>query len=178
MSVGEEKILVFDADVLIHFIQAGCFSDLKRIYPKNSKIVLQKVYDELQVYKESKTMLDSAIYTFKFLTLMQFPSDIAMMKEFAHLTSPLMDLGKGESACLSYCKFTQIVVVSSNLKDVKEYCKRQKLELLTTLDLVNWAHENALWTTENCNQVIQLMLKKGARFPCKTIQEYQLQKKN
>jgi hypothetical protein len=49
MSLSEEKILVFDADVLIHFMQAGCFSDLKRIYPNNSKVVLKKVYDEIKI---------------------------------------------------------------------------------------------------------------------------------
>lgn len=69
-----------------------------------------------------------------------------MMKEYAHLTSPLMDLGKGESACLSYCKFTENVVVSSNLKDVLNYCNRHKLAHLTTLDLVLWAFENSVWT--------------------------------
>ena len=42
MEIAEEKVLVFDADVLIHFMQAGCFSDLKRIYPNNKKVVLQK----------------------------------------------------------------------------------------------------------------------------------------
>lgn len=171
MSLSEEKILVFDADVLIHFMQAGCFSDLKRIYPDNTKVVLKKVYDEI-VFKDSKTMLDNAIYVFKFISLVDFPLDVAMMKEFAHLTSPLMDLGKGESACLSYCKFTENVVVSSNLKDVKEYCKRQNIELLTTLDLIKWAFEHQIWTEEECNHAIRLMIKKGARLPNTNIASY------
>jgi len=171
MSLSEEKILVFDADVLIHFMQAGCFSDLKRIYPNNSKVVLKKVYDEI-IYKDSKNMLDSAIYTFKYISLVDFPVDMAMMKEFAHLTSPLINLGKGESACLSYCKFTQNVVVSSNLKDVKEYCKRQSIELLTTLDLIKWAYENNLWLEQECDQVLQLMVKKGARLPFTSVKAF------
>lgn len=172
MVISEDKILVFDADVLIHFMQAGCFSDLKRIYPNNKKIVLQKVYEEVQVYKESKTMLDSAITVFKFLEIVNFPLSSDMMKEFAHLTSPIMNMGKGESACMSYCKFTDDVVVSSNLKDVGEYCKRHSIGLLSTMDLVLWALENKLWVEEDCDLFIKVVLKKGGRLPCKTISEY------
>lgn len=172
MDIESNKILVFDADVLIHFMQAGCFSDLKRIYPNNKKAVLQKVYDELQVYKDSKVMLDSAIHTFKFIELITFPISIEMMKEFAHLTSPLMNLGKGESACMSYCKFTQDVVVSSNLSDVSRYCALHEIKLLTTMDLIHWAWINQVYSEENCNDFIAVVLRKGSKLPCKTIQEY------
>lgn len=172
MEIAGEKVLVFDADVLIHFMQAGCFSDLKRIYPNNKKVVLQKVYDELQVYKESKVMLESAIHAFKFLSVANFPMNTEMMKEYAHLTSSMMNMGKGESACMSYCKFTKDVVVSSNLKDVGNYCKLHNINLLTTMDLVHWAFINKIYSEEECNEFIQLVLKKGGRLPCKTIQAY------
>jgi hypothetical protein len=178
MEIAADKILVFDADVLIHFMQAGCFSDLKRIYPENKKVVLQKVYDELQIFKDSKVMLDSAIETFKFLHLIHFPISTEMMKEFAHLTSHIMNMGKGESACMSYCKFTNDVVVSSNLKDVGEYCKRHSIGLITTMDLLHWAYTNSIYTEDNCNAFIKVVLKKGGRLPCQTIQEYITKKKN
>lgn len=177
MNIESDKILVFDADVLIHFMQAGCFSDLKRIYPNNKKAVLQKVYDELQVYKDSKVMLDSAIDTFKFLELINFPISPEMMKEFAHLTSSLMNLGKGESACMSYCKFTQDVVVSSNLSDVSRYCELHEIKLLTTMDLIHWALNNHVYSEENCNNFFALVQKKGGKLPFKTIQEYEISRK-
>lgn len=177
MAIPKDKILVFDADVLIHFMQAGCFSDLKRIYPDNKKVVLQKVYDELQVYSKSKTMLDSAIHSFKFIEIADFPLSAEMMNEFAHLTSPLMDMGKGESACMSYCRFTDDVIVSSNLRDVGEYCKRHTIELLTTMDLVSWALENSLWTEDDCNTFIKIVKKSGGRLPFDTVGEYMKRKK-
>ncbi len=177
MEISEEKILVFDADVLIHFIQGECFSDLRLIYPKNQKVVLQKVYEELQIHSKSKTMLDSAIHTFKFLKLINFPLNPEMMKEYAHLTSPLMDLGKGESACLSYCKFTKDVIVSSNLKDVLNYCNTHLLKHLTTLDLVLWAFENNVWSEAQCDTFIQALIQKGARIPNVTIAQYKTSKK-
>lgn len=172
MKVSEEKILVFDADVLIHFMQAECFSDLRFIFPNNQKVILQKVFDELQIYKESKRMLESAITTFRFLSVIPFPQHLEMMKEYAHLTSSLMDLGKGESACLSYCKFTNNVVVSSNLSDVRKYCNFHKIELLTTLDLVSWAFENSVWNEQKCNEFIQTVIKKNGKIPNIKISEY------
>lgn len=172
MDIAADKILVFDADVLIHFMQASCFSDLKRIYPENKKAVLQKVYEELQVYKESKVMLDNAIETFKFLQLVNFPLSIEMTKEFAHLVSPIMNMGKGESACMSYCKFTKDVVVSSNLKDVRAYCKRHNIDLLTTMDLLNWAFQNTIYTENECNAFIREVLNKGGRLPFSNMNDY------
>ncbi|MEX1190433.1 MAG: hypothetical protein WEA99_00575 [Brumimicrobium sp.] len=173
MKISEDKILVFDADVLIHFIKSGSFSELRKILPNNKKVVLQKVYEEVQVFKSSKQILDSAIHVFKFIDLIDFPISTDMMREFAYLTSPLMDIGKGESACMSYCKFTDDVVVSSNLSDVNEYCKRHTIDLLTTMDLVLWAFEEGLWSEEYCDTFITVVLKKGGRLPCKSIKEYQ-----
>lgn len=172
MDIPEEKILVFDADVLIHFMQAESFSELRNIYPKNKKIILQKVYDELQIYKKSKVMLDSAIHTLKYIEIAPFPLSSEMMKEFAHLTSSLMDMGKGESACMSYCKFTHDVIVSSNLRDVGEYCKRHEIDLLTTMDLIKWALDNDLWTEKVCNRFITKVIKKGGKLPFKSINDY------
>jgi len=172
MEISEEKLLVFDADVLIHFIQSGCFSDLKRVYPKNKKIILQKVYEELQILKNSKLMLDSAIYTFKFLHLAEFPLSNEMMKEFAHLTSPIMDMGKGESACMSYCKFTDNVVVSSNLKDVGNYCRMHQIPVITTLDLVKWLYDHQIWSEYDCNTFINVVIRKGGKLPFKSINTF------
>jgi|SRR5690554_3518709 len=177
MDISEKKSLVFDADVLIHFILAECFSELRNIYPKNSKVILQKVYDELQVYKDSRNMLDSAIYTFKYIQLVSFPLTTDMMKEFAHLTSPKMDMGRGESACMSYCKFTDDVIVSSNLRDVSIYCKQNAIDLLTTMDLVEWAFENELWSEKECDAFITVVLKKGSKLPTRTIRSYIERKK-
>jgi len=172
MEISEEKILVFDADVLIHFMRAEKFSDLRLFYPNNKKVVLQKVVEELGVYRDSKVMLDSAIHQFKFLDVAEFPLSNDMFKEYAHLTGTFMNMGAGESACMSYCKFTDNVIVSSNLRDVGRYCQRHSIPLISTLDLVQWALENDLWSEGECNQFISTIIKKGGRLPKGTIKEY------
>ncbi|AEA44772.1 hypothetical protein [Fluviicola taffensis] len=165
------QILVFDADVLIHFIQGESFSDLRNIFPSNRKIVLDRVYMEVEKYKLSKTMLDSAIHQLKFIEIVQFPVNADMMKEYAHLTSAVMDMGAGESACMSFCKFTKDIVVSSNLRDVGEYCKRHTLDLLTTFDLIKEAYNSKLWTEEQYDAFISNVRAKGGRLPFKNLKE-------
>lgn len=171
MKPTPKQLLVFDADVLIHFMQGEAFSDLRRIFPSNKKIVLDRVYQEVEKYKDSKTMLDSAIDQFKFLEKVKFPLDVNMMQEFAHLTSSIIDMGKGESACMSYCKFTKDVVVSSNLRDVGEYCKRHTIDLLTTFDLIHEAYASKLWTEAACDEFITKVRCKGGRLPFKNLKE-------
>lgn len=177
MKIEKEKILVFDADVLIHFMRAERFSSLMDIFPSNRKVVLEKVVEELSVYHESKVMLESAINTFKILSIASFPVSNEMMQEFAHLTSLMMNFGKGESACMSYCKFTGDVVVSSNLKDVGEYCKRHAIPLITTMDLVEEALVSKLWTEAECDEFISSVIGKGGKLTYKNMTEYLRRKK-
>lgn len=172
MELSEEKILVFDADVLIHFMQADKLADLKFIYPENQKVILEKVLDELQVFKKSKEAMHIAIENWKLFSLIEFPASIEIMKEYAHLTSSLMNMGKGESACMSYCKFTKNIVVSSNLRDVGEYCKRHQIGLITTMDLVKWAYVNKVWTEAECDAFISCVKKKGGRLPVNSLKEF------
>jgi hypothetical protein len=101
MSLSEEKIFVFDADVIIHFMQAQKLADLRLIYPKNQKVILEKVLAELTVFSRSRAMINTAIEEWKLFSVVPFPISTEMMKEYAHLTSPLMDMGKGASACMS-----------------------------------------------------------------------------
>jgi len=171
MKPTTTQILVFDADVLIHFMQGEAFSDLRLLFPQNRKIVLDCVYQEVEKYTSSKSMLDSAIHQFKFLELVKFPQTIEMMKEFAHLTSNLMDMGKGESACMSFCKFTKDVLVSSNLRDVGAYCKRHNVDLLTTFDLVHEAFHSEVWDETKCNAFITKVLSKGGKLPYRNLKE-------
>lgn len=52
------------------------------------------------------------------------------------------------------------------------YCKQNSIDLLTTMDLVEWAYENELWTEKECDAFITLVLKKGSKLPTKTIRSY------
>ena len=59
------------------------------------------------------------------------------MKEFFLLQRTL---GKGESACMIYCRDNRDVLGSSSLKDIKEYCSKNNITYLTTLDFLYYAY--------------------------------------
>lgn len=48
--------------------------------------------------------------------------------------------GKGESACMAYCKFNHNVIGGSNLRDILNYYKENDIKYLTTLGFLAEAY--------------------------------------
>ena len=111
--------------------------------PEYQYIILDVVYDEVTVNKATKTQIDN---TLKFLSArianVTFAPKGESRLEYARLRSTLL-LGKGESACMVYCRDNQDVLGSSNLKDIKEYCSQNQITYLTTLDFLYYAYNQA-----------------------------------
>ena len=104
-----EKI-VLDADVLIHFSKAGRLSQLPEIFPEYKYVVLSTVYNEI---KSLQKQLDQQIFYLKNIEKEDFSPSGEMRREYARLSTRY---GKGESACMAYCRFTDNVIGSSNLR--------------------------------------------------------------
>lgn len=85
-----------------------------------------------------------------------------MMKEYAKL---IKTLGKGESACMVYCRFNHDVIGSSNLRDIKEYCQRYNLTYLTTVDFLFFAIQRKLMTKDEAVQFISEVRRKDSKLP-------------
>jgi hypothetical protein len=92
-----------------------------------------------------------------------------MMREFARLTECF---GKGESACMAYCRYTNNVIGSSNLKDIKQYCSKNGIVYLTTLDFLYYAYIKHLMTLQECNDFISTVRSKGSQLPDIEIDRY------
>ena len=119
-----EKVkIILDADVLLHFAKAGRLSMLPEILPEYEHVVLSVVYDEIG---SIQNQLDNQILLLKNISKETFNPTGEMLVEYARL---LQTFGKGESACMAYCRYTHNVIGSSNLKDIKEYCEKQKIEI-------------------------------------------------
>ena len=85
-----------------------------------------------------------------------------MLKEYAKLSSTL---GKGESACMSYCKYNHDVIGSSNLRDIKVYCQKNGLTYLTTIDFLYYAVKNGIMTVKEAHQFIIDVNNKDSKLP-------------
>lgn len=151
--------IVLDADVLIHFAKGGALSLLPSILPEFEHVILKPVYDEI---KTIRSQVDNQINLLKNISLEDFSPQGEMMREYAVLTR---SFGKGESACMAYCKFTNNVIGSSNLKDITAYCEKEKITYLTTLDFLYYAYKRGKMSEAECKQFVSDVTSKGSNLP-------------
>lgn len=152
--------IVLDADVIIHFSKGGYLSMLPSILPNYDYIVLSSVYDEIR--GEIKQQLDNQINILKNIELVRFNPRGEMMKEYAQL---LKSKGRGESACLAFCKYEHNVVGSSNLKDILKYCEENGITYLTTIDFLYYAIKNKCISKDEAIKFINEVNLKGSQLP-------------
>lgn len=162
--------IILDADVIIHFAKGDRLNLLPRIFKDYEYAILDTVYEEIR--NPTKTQLDNQIHFFENITHLRFEPTGEMRKEYAMLSSKL---GKGESACLVYCRYHHDVIGSSNLKDIKEYCQQYELTYLTTLDFLYYAVKRHIMTVEEANQFISDVNSKGSKLPVINIETYPIQ---
>lgn len=139
---------------------------LPKIFPEYDYVILDTVYNETKTIRRE---IDNVCHFFKTMTVVPFSPTGGMLREYAML---LRSFGKGESACMSYCKFTQNVVGSSNLKDIKAYCVENKITYLTSMDFFYYAWRRNVMDTESVNQAIAEIISKGSKLPQTDITKY------
>ena len=151
--------IVLDSDVIIHFIKAGCVSALFKILPSYEYIILSQVYDELKAHQ---TQIENQIIFFHDLRIENYSPKGNAMVEFFRLN---LTMGKGESACMVYCKENNYILGSSNINDIHLYCNDNGITYLTTLDFLYYAYKNKVMTQEECNQFMSDVKNSGSKLP-------------
>lgn len=163
-----EKVkIVLDADVLIHFSKGERLSTLPSILPEFDHIVLDYVRDELR--GEVRHQVDMMEATLKNITVVEFAPEGEMLNEYISLRA---ERGKGESACMAYCRHTHNVIGSSNLKDIKDYCAQHQIAYLTTTDFLFYAYNRKLMTASECTEFVNLVISKRSKVPQVDITTY------
>lgn len=162
--------IVLDADVIIHFIKGGLFSLLLEIFPEYEYLILDVVYKEVTVSQASKTQIDNTLqFLGNRISQVKFDPKGESRLEYAKL---ITTLGRGESACMVFCRDNQDVLGSSNLRDIKEYCKRNFITYLTTIDFLYFAYVKKKLSAEECSKFIKEVNDKGSRLPVVDITAY------
>lgn len=152
--------IVVDADVIIHFAKADYLSILPTIFPEYRTIVLSTVFEELK--GNIKLQVENMTSLLKSMDMIPFIPQKEMKLEYAKLSRRF---GKGESACMAYCRYTNNVIGSSNLRDIKEYCQQNQLIYLTTLDFLYHAIQRGKMTVDEAHEFIQTVREKGSKLP-------------
>ncbi|MCF8219724.1 MAG: hypothetical protein K9J21_12195 [Bacteroidales bacterium] len=166
--IGRQVLILLDADVLNHFAHADKISLLNQLFPDRLRM-LDMVLDELRSNQHISAKLDM-IFTLSGIKEIAFPTN-ELLPEYINLKKEIM--GKGESACLVYCKNYQHIIASSNTSDTLDYCRQHDIAYLTTLDIFCIASHRKILTTSEINRLIKLIQSKGSHLCCNTIQEHQ-----
>lgn len=156
--------IVLDADVIIHFTKGGILHLLPDFLPDYEFIVLDIVRNEIPQILLST--LDNQIKRIGNIKLLKFGSTGCEIREFARLTSSSGPaLGRGESACMVYCRYHNDVVGSSNIKDVTDYCNEYGITFLTTTDFLFYGIKNGLMSIESATEFIKKVRELGSYPP-------------
>lgn len=161
--------IVLDADVIIHFIKAECFSVLPDIFPEYEYLILDVVYNEIARHAQTKNFIDKYIHYIPKIRQEIFAPTGESIKEFFRLQRTL---GKGESACMIYCRDNKDVLGSSNLKDIKEYCSQHGITYLTTLDFLYYAYCRKKLSAAECDDFMRKVNASGSKLPIVDITRY------
>ncbi|MCX6170010.1 MAG: hypothetical protein NTX65_11750 [Ignavibacteriales bacterium] len=160
------KILI-DADVIIHFVDGNRLNTIPAIFP-NRIVFIDKVLEELYLFPQYK------VQVFNFISVNNFEridldSNLDFILEYAKLQK---FVGKGEAACMAVAKIDKKYIASSNLKDIKDYCDKNGIKIITTMDFLWEAMNCKVLTEEECDEFIKDVKKAGNRLPVDSIAEY------
>ena len=170
--MAEKKVkVVLDADVINHFTKGGLLSLLSEILPEYRFIVLDVVKQELPPLILS--VLDKVISQDKTITEETFGVSSGEKKEFLRLTATSgPHLGRGESACMVYCRYHNDVVGSSNTKDITDYCDEFGITYLTTNDFLYYAIQRGVLDKEDAVSFIKKVRSMGSYPPIVDFDKY------
>jgi predicted nucleic acid-binding protein len=166
MSNDTTKILI-DADVIIHFIKGNKLNLIPHIFPDRI-VFVDKVLDELYFLKKYQIIISNFISQNGFERI-ELDSNDEYVFEYAQL---IKFVGKGEAACMAIAKIDKNYIASSNLSDIREYCKKHCIKIITTMDFLWEAMKNQLLTDVECNEFIKKVKNSGSKLPVDTIEEY------
>lgn len=167
MATKTEKLILLDADIISHFISGGQFALLPAIF-KNKKVLLDIVAIELRASKKFKTYIENVI-AMGFIKEINFQGDKQVVIEYAKL---IKTFGKGESACMAYCRYNKGILASSNLKDISKYCEDNGIIYLTTMDFLTEALKSKQLSEQACNDFIRNVKAAGSKLPVNTMAEF------
>ena len=165
-KIDPKKKIILDADVIIHFVKGGLIGIIPNIFT-NKMYVPDVVYQESLSIKYQTPI--NNLFNFKLVEELEIKSDLKVFSEYNRLKKRF---GKGESACMAYCRFNSDVIGSSNLKDITNYCTEHGITYLTTMDFLAEAFKIDKLSEAECDEFIYNVKLKGSKLPCNTISEY------
>lgn len=171
--MSSDRIILIDADVVVHFVIADEADALCQIFPNNPIHLLDKVHAELQRWPNPILLgIVSDLLSQRKIKLVPFPEHNEIIKrEYAWIKSKMFK-GDGESACLAVARYDQQILASSNLKDIKHYCEMHNVDYLTTMDFLCEALRKGDFDISRCNLFLHKVHAAGSKLPVTAMQDF------
>lgn len=168
-TVTCENKIVLDTDVISSFAWVERFDIIIELYSPNV-IILDVVKDELIKVKHLFNRVSKYIESQDIELLEMDPySDEGL--EYARFLKDLWSIGKGEAACMAYCRYHNCILGSNNFADILNYCKKFGIQIKTTVEIMIEAYENELIDFRIGSRMWKKMIEKRRKLPYKTFQE-------
>jgi len=176
MAKTEDKLILLDADVLIHFFKGEELLLLPKLYP-NRLLIIQEVINELKTH-DYQLIITTLINT-KLVRIYEIPKSLSanILYEIAKIQKERV-IGT-ERIYMAIAKFDNKIIASSNIRDIEPYCTLNGIEYITTMDILVEAYQRKILNETDCDDFIDKVKNKGkikSKLPCNTIKEY-LEKK-
>jgi hypothetical protein len=170
---NQDKIILLDSDVIIHFSIGDSLLSLMDIFPHYHKCVLDIVYGEInRRISSAQSQLDLMI-NMGVLTKINFPPiSSPVYQEYIKMRKENPRIDSGEAACMAYLRFNKHVLASSNFKDIVAYCEQHDIYYISTMDFLKEAMAKNIFTEEQCDKFIEKVKKAGSKLPCNYMFEY------
>jgi predicted nucleic acid-binding protein len=170
-----ETLILLDADVISHFLVAGRIDLLSGIFDA-PKVILSAVFDELSKFAVKLIEVEQLEYRYG-LRIMPFPEDDErVFNEYFSIRNSLF-CGAGETQIMAVARFHGHIVASSNIADVRRYCTTHGIRLLTTMDFLNRALDDALMVPAEVDSFLKALRAAGSRLPCGNWLEFEAWRK-
>ncbi len=160
MTKSSNVLILLDSDVVIHLFKAEKITLLNELYPNRIRM-LDIVHNELLENPSIRAFVQN-LFLMKQVEEIPFP--LKLFNEFKNLKSKMN--GKGERACLVFCKHNAHIIASSNTSDIVPYCKEHSIAYLTTLDLFAVAIEREKMTKAEANALIKKIILNNESYLC------------
>jgi len=156
--------IVLDSDVVSSFVIVKRIDILISLFSKQL-ILLDFVKDELmrgpKYYHNIKKYIDNGeIIEINISTA----TDQDVLKEYSEITSDYFSIGKGEAIGMAYCYVHDCILASNNFKDIRKYCCKHKIQMLTVSRILYKAYNNII-DYKNGVIIYDSMIQKGIKLP-------------
>ncbi len=161
--------LVLDTDFVSSFAWVGRMDILEALY-SGRMLLLEEVMDELNRVPHLTVRVGASVDA-GHISREEMLVDSPEALQFIRLHEAGR-YGAGEAACMAYILCREGILASNNLSDVRAFCLRHGISLLTTPDVLRRLYDEGRLSLDELDHLWVGMLARQRKLPASSFSEY------